>query len=71
MSESITASGLMVERQTDALSRSATCVLPHRDVQTFLIELIDQTNFRGSMMEFVLSVKQTIRDAQIGSPESW
>jgi hypothetical protein len=66
MSESITASGLMVERQMETRSREAVvCVLPHRDVQKFLIELIDQTSFRGSMMEFVLSVKQALNEAHI------
>jgi hypothetical protein len=66
MSESITASGLMVERQMETRSReTVVCVLPHRDVQKFLIELIDQTSFRGSMMEFVLSVKQALNEAHI------
>lgn len=66
MSENITASGLMVERQMETRSRGdVVCVLPHRDVQKFLIELIDQTSFRGSMMEFVLSVKQALNEAHI------
>jgi hypothetical protein len=68
MSESITASGLMIDREMETRSRKdVVCVLPHRDVQKFLIELIDQTSFRGSMLEFVLSVKQVLNAAQISN----
>jgi hypothetical protein len=68
MSESITASGLMIDREMETRSREdVVCVLPHRDVQKFLIELIDQTSFRGSMLEFVLSVKQVLTAAQISN----
>lgn len=41
------------------------CVLPHEEVQKFLIDLIDQSNFKGSMVEFVSTVKQILTDAEI------
>lgn len=71
MSESLTASDRMLEQKMNpsAVDGIAVCVLPHRDVQRFLIDLIDQTNFKGSMLEFVLFVKQTISAAQINDAD--
>jgi hypothetical protein len=41
------------------------CVLPHEDVKKFLIDVIEQSNFKGSMVEFVSTVKQILVDAEI------
>ena len=54
-------SDLMVERQHNDVN----CVLPHKDVQKFLIELIEQSTFQGRMVEFVSGVKELIKTATI------
>ena len=41
------------------------CALPHEDVQKFLLEVIDQTNFPGKMAEFVAQVKALLASAEI------
>jgi hypothetical protein len=41
------------------------CTLPHEDVQKFLLEIIDQTNFPGKMAEFVAQVKALLTNAEI------
>ena len=45
--------------------KSLTCVLPDKNTQQFLIELINQSNFPGSISEFVSKVKQDIMSADI------
>lgn len=65
MSDAQTASDLMVERQINPKSSLPNCVLPHPDVQKFLLELIDQASFQGRMVEFVSSVKEIIKTATI------
>ncbi len=44
---------------------NVNCVLPHKDVQKFLIELIEQSTFQGRMVEFVSGVKELIKTATI------
>jgi hypothetical protein len=46
-------------------SQVPQCVLPHEDVQRFLLELIEQSTFKGNMTEFVTAVKNTLREATI------
>lgn len=65
MSDMQTASDLMVERQIKPESFEPDCVLPHADVQKFLLELIEQATFQGRMVEFVSSVKNVIKSAKI------
>jgi len=43
------------------------CVLPHADVQKFLLEVIAQAQFPGAISEFVSGVKAAIRDADIAN----
>lgn len=45
--------------------KSPQCVLPHEEVQRFLLDLIAQSTFKGSMTEFVTAVKDTLREATI------
>lgn len=63
--QSNTASDLLVERQSDVMAQIPECILPHQDVQKFLLELIDQTSFQGKMAEFVSGVKSLIKNAAI------
>lgn len=65
MSDIQTASDLMVERQMNRESSEPDCVLPHADVQKFLLELIDQSNFPGKIADFVFGVKNVIKSAKI------
>jgi hypothetical protein len=58
----MTASELMMERQQKP---PVTCILPHEDVRKFLLELIAQSNFSGSMSEFVSAVKEQLNSADI------
>ena len=44
------------------------CVLPNKTMQTFLLELIEQSNFPGRMAEFVMNVKGVLRDAELRAP---
>jgi hypothetical protein len=62
MNEPQTASELMMQSQ---MPKEPMCVLPHKDVQQFLLDLIEQSNFPGKMIEFVHGVKNIIKDAQI------
>jgi len=41
------------------------CLLPSVEVKQFLLEVLEQTNFRGSMVEFVADVKQLIKEADV------
>ena len=41
------------------------CILPNKNTQQFLIDLINQSNFPGSISEFVSKVKQDIMSADI------
>lgn len=43
-----------------------TCLLPNENVQKFLLEVIDQTNFPGKMSEFVSHVKDVLSKATLG-----
>ena len=45
--------------------KSLTCVLPDINTQKFILELINQSNFPGSVSEFVSKVKQDIMSADI------
>lgn len=65
MSDMQTASDLMIDRQINQESFEPNCVLPHTDVQKFLLELIEQATFQGRMVEFVSSVKNVIKNAAI------
>jgi len=58
----MTASELMMEHQQKT---PVTCLLPHEDVRKFLLEVIAQTNFPGSMSEFVSGVKVQLTAAEI------
>jgi len=48
-----------------ANSQEPLMVLPSETVRKFLLEAIDQLNFPGKMVEFVVSVKQQIVTAKI------
>ena len=68
MSEPQTTSELMMQNQLTAVNRAQAkpgVVLPNADVQKFLFEVLNQTNFPGSMVEFVADVKRQIADATI------
>lgn len=56
------ASEFLVQNQ---MSKQPLCVLPNKTVQTFLLELIEQSNFPGRMAEFVGDVKSLLRDAAL------
>ena len=66
-----TSSDLMMQNQIHAISSKEkkepinTTMLPSPDMQKFLLELIAQSNFPGSMSEFVSSVKYSIANAKI------
>ena len=45
--------------------KSLNCVLPNKNIQQFLLEVIKQSNFPGSASEFVTEVKQIIMNADI------
>jgi hypothetical protein len=62
MKEPQTASELMMQNQ---LPKEPLCVLPHKEVQQFLLELVDQSNFPGKLVEFVASVKNVLKNAHI------
>lgn len=40
-------------------------VLPSKEIQKFLFDVINQTNFPGNMVEFVSDVKQQISRATV------
>jgi hypothetical protein len=65
MSNTQTSSDLMVKQQINSESTLSDCVLPHTDIQKFLLELIDQASFQGRMVEFVSNVKNVIKFAKI------
>lgn len=65
-----TASSEMVEgKESNPLSEvkasRPSCVLPSAEMQKFLLELIAQANFPGSMAEFVSGVKAILAQAKI------
>lgn len=62
MNEPQTSSELMMQNQ---MQQEPPCVLPNQAMQQFLIELMDQSNFPGKMVEFVSSVKDVIKSAKI------
>lgn len=53
--------------QSVAAAQTPTCVLPSKDIQKFLLELIDQTNFPGKLAEFVAHTKQQIQNATLAN----
>lgn len=55
----------MADKEPTPQKPEPTCILPHPDVQRFLLELIDQSSFKGQMSEFVSGVKEVIRTAEI------
>lgn len=73
MNEPQTASEVMMQSQLDnkpgdpTLTRPlASTVLPSPDVQKFLLELVSQANYPGSMSEFITYVKRELAGAQVG-----
>lgn len=44
-------------------------IVSSQDVKQFLIELIDQANYPGKMIEFVFSVKQEVASADVGGDD--
>ena len=66
MNEPKTASDLMMEHQLKSqVQMHSPTVLPSTDMQKFLLELIAQSNFPGSISEFISKVKQDIMSADI------
>jgi hypothetical protein len=57
-----TPSDLMIESQ---IPQEPACVLPHSDVQKFLLDVLAQASFPGSMSEFVSGVKALIKGAKV------
>ena len=57
-----TISDIMLKNQP---STNPNCVLPHTDIQKFLLEVLAQASFPGAMSEFVSNVKALLKDAQI------
>lgn len=66
MNEPKTASELMMQNQ---ISKQPPCVLPNKTVQTFLLELIEQSTFPGKMVEFVTDVKTLLHEASLENQE--
>jgi hypothetical protein len=50
-------------------SAKNSCVLPHKDVQRFLLDVIEQSNFPGKLVEFVSGVKDVIKNAAISNAD--
>lgn len=50
---------------TESNSVEHNCVLPHQDVQKFLLDVIEQSNFPGRLVEFVSGVKELLKTAHI------
>lgn len=67
MNEPQTASELMLQNQLAATVQQnrPSVVLPNADVQKFLFDVLNQTNFPGSMVEFVADVKRQIAGATV------
>ena len=67
MNEPQTASELMLQNQlTSSMPKAQPgVVLPNAEVQKFLFDVLNQTNFPGSMVEFVADVKRQIAGASI------
>jgi hypothetical protein len=47
------------------IKSDVNCTLPNSEVQRFLVDLINQSAFKGSMLEFVLAVRTLLIDAEI------
>lgn len=61
-----TASELMMENQIAATDEcKPSMVLPSDDVRKFLLDAVNQLNFPGQMVEFVVGVKRQIAQASI------
>lgn len=61
-----TASELMMQNQLkETKYKQAIVSLPSTDVQQFLLQVIDHSNFPGNIVEFVSKVKQDIMSADI------
>ena len=66
MNEPQTASELMLQNELKSVSQKQMVIkLPSTDVQQFLLQVIDQCNFPGNIVEFVSKVKQDIMSADI------
>jgi hypothetical protein len=52
MIEPQTASELMMQSQ---MPQEPICVLPHKDVQKFLLDLIEQSNFPGKWLSLCMA----------------
>ena len=48
-----------------AMANPVQMVLPNAQIQQFLVELIDQSNFPGRMADFVVHVRSHIVNAEI------
>lgn len=48
-------------------NQKPSCVLPHKDVQNFLLGLISQSSFKGDATEFVSAVKVCLANAAIAA----
>lgn len=62
MNEPQTSSELMMQSQ---LKQEPKCVLPSREIQSFLLQVINQNDFPGRLSEFVSHVKRTLESADI------
>lgn len=51
--------------QAARIQSGPRCVLPHPDVQRFLLETIESSSYSGKMSEFVSQVKHLIKTATI------
>ena len=61
-----TASELMMQNQLKETEyKQAIVSLPSTDVQQFLLQVIDQSNFPGNIVEFVVNVKALLHNAVI------
>lgn len=49
------------------MTDNITCLLPDANIQKFLLDVLDQTNFPGKMSEFVSHVKDVLAKATLGA----
>lgn len=45
--------------------KAPVCVLPDAQIQRFLLDVIDNTPFKGDIVESVAAIKHVLRTAQI------
>ena len=61
-----TSSELMMQNQLKETEyKQAIVSLPSTDVQQFLLQVIDHSNFPGNIVEFVVNVKALLHNAVI------